>query len=234
MKPTKPTCKICGLEKEVTFKGNGIKYPVFSCPNHQETDRNEWELWWTKYHDRYKDKEFWEKPKDRPSCIVGYFCNEFQKFYGYTYVLDYSNPIPYKNKEFVAARKIMLMFADQYMLIPNYIKWVFEKRVKDRKRSVTSFGFFSTPEIINSYFAARAKSSVLKRSTPLPKDFLAWCECNYPLIFERQELTTWNDLNGLVTHIKSYGEENIEGYIVREAVNRKMLPEGPEYKRLEE
>lgn len=219
----KPICKTCGKIKEVTFKGNGIQYPVFSCPEHQDLDKNEWEIWWEKYHDRYKDKECWKSLKDRPSCIVGYFCNEFYKFYGYSYVLDYNNPIPYKNKEFTMARKLMTMFGENYMWIPNYIRWVFDKRVKDRKKAITSFGFFALPDLVNSYFAARASQSVLRRSTPLPKEFLEWCGSTHPQIFERQELGTWNDLNGLVTHVKIYGEEGLEWQIVKEAIGRKLL-----------
>jgi hypothetical protein len=228
----KPLCKICGKEKEITFKGESIQYPVYSCPEHSDEDKNEWEIWWTKYHDRYKDKEYWQSLKDRPSCIVGYFCNEFYKCYGYSYKLDYNSPIPYKNREFLVARKLMAMFGEEYMLIPEYIRWVFEKRVKLRKKAVTSFGFFITQDFVNSYFAARAKRNVLKRSSPLPKEFLEWCASEYPDIFERQELATWNDLNGLVNYVKCYGQNNIEYYVVQEAINKGMLS-GLEHKSLE-
>lgn len=228
----KVLCKECGKEKELTFQGNGIQYPVFSCPEHG-TEKNEWEIWWQKYHDRYKDKEYWQRPIDRPSCVVGYFCNEFQKFYGYTYTLDYNNTSPYKSKDFVIARRLLTMFGEDFMLIPGYIKWVFAKRIKTVKKTITSFGFFATSDFVNAYKAARARNLILKRSTPLPNDFLDWCKENCPIIFEKQELSTWNDLNGLVTHIKCYGVDNPEGVVINKAIELGLLQPG-QYKKLED
>ena len=229
----RPRCEFCNKEKTVEYQGNGIQYPIYSCPEHGPDERNEWELWWIKYHDRFKSKEYWKSSKDRPSCVVGYFCNEYQKFYGFTYVLDYGSPIPYTNKEFKAARKILTMFGDDFMMVPDYIKWVFAKRVKNTKKTITSFGFFATPDFANSYKAARARSVVLKRSTGLPTDFLEWCRSNHSDIFDKQELNTWNDLNGLVTHVKCYGTDNTEGLVVQEAISRGLLS-GMEHKKLED
>jgi hypothetical protein len=219
----KPTCNICGKTKEVTFKGNGIQYPVYSCPDHGDDEKNEWEIWWEKYHDRYKEQEYWNKPADRPSCIVGYFCNEFHKFYGFSFSLDYSNPIPYKNKEFLTARKLLTMFGNDYMLIPEYIRWVFAKRVKNKKKTITSFGFFATPDFVNAYRAAKERSKQIVRATVLPEEFLLWCKENCPNIFNKQELKTWNDLNGLVVHVKCYGDNNIEGIVVNKAIELGLL-----------
>jgi hypothetical protein len=222
-KKPNPKCNLCGKEKEISFGGNGIQYPIFSCPDHGPDQKNEWEIWWTKYHDLYKDKNAWNNRADLPSCIIGYFCNEYQKFYGSSYVLDYSNPVPYKNKEFVIARRLLTMFGEDHMLIPEFIRWVFAKRVKTMKKAVTSFGFFSTPDFINSYKLARVNSLVLKRSSDLPEEFLDWCKRNCATIFDKQELKTWNDLNGLVIHVKNYGSANTEGAVVFKAIDLGLL-----------
>jgi hypothetical protein len=90
-----------------------------------------------------------------------------------------------------------------------------------------------TGRFVNEYFQAKERSVVLKRSSVLPKDFLNWCRESCSKIFEKQELETWNDLNGLVTHISSYGSDNIEGFVVKEAVRRGMLESETTYKKLE-
>ena len=85
-----------------------------------------------------------------------------------------------------------------------------------------------------SFQASTRKEQSHSKAHAIAKKLIQWCEDNYPTIFELQEIETWNDLNGLVTHVKSYGLECIEGKVVSEAVRRRMLPEGPEYRRLED
>lgn len=213
-------CKICGEEKEVSFEGNGVQYPVFSCPKHGPDERNEWELWWNKYSDRGLKKEFWHNKKDRPSCVVSYFCHQYEGFYGFPYVMDYSNPIPYKNKDFTMARRIITMFGDNYLYIPNYIKWVFLKKVKSRKYLLNSLGFFASAKFVNEYMSARARYKKPKRSSSIPKDFLEWCKKNYPRVVEYHELESYNDLNMLSVA----QNEKDEKMVIAEARKRGILP----------
>jgi len=232
MKNSKPSCVICGKQKEVTYEGNGIQYPVFSCPDHGLDTRNEWELWWEKYSTLGLKKECWHNKKDRPSCVVSYFCNKFQEFFGFPFVMDYSNPLPYKNKEFTMARRIIVMFGDDYILIPNYIRWVFNKRVKTQKYPVNSLGFFASSKFVNEYRAARARSAKPTRSTNIPEDFLQWCKEHYPVVVEYHELESYNDLNMLV----ALSDSNVDGAevaVVNEARKRGLLPESG-YAQLEE
>lgn len=228
----KPKCDACGKQKEVSYEGNGIQYPVFSCPDHGPDARNEWELWWEKYSDRGMKKEYWQNKKDQPSCVVSYFCHMYNEFFGFPYIMDYSNPIPYKNKEFTMARRILAMFGEDYLHIPNYIKWVFKKRVKSTKYPVSSLGFLASSKFVNEYRAARARGAVLKRSTKIPKDFLQWCKENYPKVVEYHELESFNDLNILIALVETFSE-SAEAAVIDEARKRKILPESG-YAQLEE
>ena len=224
----------CGLEKEVIYEGDGIvEYPVFSCPDHGPNKRNEWSLWWNLYKDRWREDRFWDNSADKLSCLVGYFCHYFKKFYEHPYIFTFANPNPYKDKDFVMARRILNMFQGNAREAKIYIRWVFAKRIRTPKYAVHSLGFFASQRFVNDYLYAKSRSNVLRRTTPLPKDFLSWCKDNYPEVFENQELETWNDLNGLISYIKSYGEDCIENYVVEEAVKRKMLLDKYSYKKLE-
>jgi hypothetical protein len=230
----KQLCKICKKEKEVLFEGDGVQYPVFFCADHGPDKVNVWKDWWDKYHDRWcQNNDFWDQPKEKPSCLMSYFCHKFKLHYGFPYTLDYSNPIPYKNKDFTMVRRILAMFDGNARRAKNYIDWVFAKRIKGTNYTINSLGFFASSKLANEYNAARLKSQTLRRSTHLPWSFLQWCSENCPEIFDKQELATWNDLNGLITHISSYGEDNIEGYVVAEAVKRNMLKDKYSYKKLE-
>jgi hypothetical protein len=225
-KNSKPKCKECGKEKEISFEGDGIQYPVFSCPEHGPDERNEWALWWEKYSKRGLKREFWLNKKDRPSCVVSYFCHKYQEFFGFPYTMDYSNPIPYKNKEFTMARRIITMFGDDFLQIPNYILWVFKKRVRSKKYPLSSLGFFASNKFVNEYRMARANNQKPKRSTKLPAEFLDWCRKNYPNVVEYNELESYNDLNMLVVLGEAGGSD--EKMVVQEARNIGILPKtGP-------
>ena len=158
-----PICKLCEKEKEITFHGEYMQYPIFSCPIHGPDERNEWEIWLDKYKDSWKDECEWEKSNSKISCIVGFFCNYFKEHYGHPYIFNYANPIPYKDKDFIMARRILTMFNQDAKEVRVYIKWVFEKRIKKTNYRVTSIGFFASSNLVNEYFQAKAKSKILKR-----------------------------------------------------------------------
>jgi hypothetical protein len=135
------------------------------------------------------------------------------------------------------ARRLLAMFEGNAWEVAQYIKWGFPNVVKNPQYCVTGLGFFTKADIAIRFKNIRAQSRVIRRRTPLPKDFLEWCQANHPDIFERQELHTWNDLNGIVTHVKSYGLENVEGFIVEEAIRRRLLisgEDGVQYRKLED
>lgn len=235
-KKEKPKCKICGLETEIVFDGNGVQYPIFSCPKCGRGE-NEWEKWWNLYSTRWKENDCWNNNKDKPSCLIGYFCSKFNEFYGHPYTFNISSPIPYKGKEFTMARRIIAMFDGDAKEAAMYIKWVFAKKVISRKKAVTSLGFFTVSDFINEYKYAKAQSLVLRRQTPLPKDYLEWCSKECPALFEKHDFKTWNDLNGLVSFVRAYKNADLENRVVMEAVNRKMLAllgDEPDFKKLED
>lgn len=226
----------CEKEMDIVFEGDVIQYPIFLCSVCGEK-RDEWSKWWQIYSLRWKEKNYWENTIDKPSCLIGYFCNKFKEFYGFSYAIDISNPIPYKGKEFVMARRILNMLGGNSSDIRIYIKWVFANKIKTSKKSVTSLGFFANAQFVNEFNFAKARSSVMKRYTMLPDDYIIWCKNNFPDFFEKQDFKTWNDLNLLVQYEKTYKLKNIEYKILMEAVNRSMLPfknNEPDFRQLED
>ncbi len=225
----------CGNEKEIEWAGDGtLLYPVFFCSNCGYNKRNEWKLWWDAYSEKWKDDSSWNNFADMISCIVGYFCHMYNEFYNEPYTFSFANPNPYKDKDFIMARRLLAMFNGNAKEIKTYIRWIFSKKIKTQKYAVKSFGFFASQEFVNEFKIAKSRSKVIRRTTPLPNEFILWCKDNCNEIFNLQELKTWNDLNGLVTHVKAYGMDNIEGKVVKEAVNIGLLPHGPEYRKMEE
>lgn len=226
-------CK-CGSDKEVIFAGEGVQFPTFSCPQCGPDKRNEWEIWWDGYKDTWRDDDKWNRPADALVCVVGFFCYYYKEFYGEPFVFSYHSAKPYTDKDFIQARRILAMFDGNAKEVKTYIRWVFAKKIKSPKYEIKGLGFFSLQNFANEYRRAKAKAHVIKRFTKLPNDFLVWCKDNAREVFDNQELETWNDLNGIVSVVKSYGENGVEWFVAQEAIRRGMLPTGPEFRILEE
>jgi len=218
----------------VSYAGDGVEYPVFFCPSCGPDKRNEWELWWSEYRLLWQDNSKWEEPKHRLPCLLGFFCAKYADLYGNPFRFTYASPNPYTSKDFIMGRRLLAMFDGDAKAARTYLKWVFAFKIRNTNYVVSSLGFFVSQKFVAEYMHAKARSRVLRRSSPLPTDFVEWCLANEPEIFDRQELETWNDLNGLVTHVKHYGKDDTESRVVTEAVRRGMLPRGPDYVRLED
>lgn len=213
------------------FEGEEFQYPVFSCPECGPCE-NLWKKWWDQYSGLWRDKANWREKKHALSCLVGFFCEEYRKFYGHPFTFSMATPQPFKSKDFTMARRILAMLGSDMPRAANYIRWVFQFKVRRRNYPVRSIGFFASSDFVNEYNIMRTQAAVLRRSTPLPADFLAWCREHEPAVFELEELAVWNDLNGLVTHVNLYGSGGPEERVVAEAVRRGMLPEGPQHRKL--
>jgi hypothetical protein len=227
------TCA-CGREKELSFAGDGVEFPVFSCIECGPDKRNEWALWWSDYRFLWQDNSKWDEPKHKLPCLMGYFCAKYAELYGRSFRFDYATTKPYISKDFIMARRLLAMFDGDAKAARTYVKWVFTFKIRDTNCAIRSVGFFVSQKFLAEYMQAKARSKVLRRSTPLPIEFIEWCLANEPDVFEHQELDTWNDLNFVVTYVKQNVNDTTEKRVVMEAVRRGMLPPGPSYAKLED
>ena len=165
---------------------------------------------------------------------MGFFCAKYAELYGHPFHFEYATPNPYKSKDFIMGRRLLAMFDSDAKAARTYVKWVFTFKIRNADCAINSMGFFVSQKFVAEYMQARARARVLRRSTPLPTEFIQWCLENEPEVFERQELETWNDLNFLVTYVRQNGNDSIEGRVTVEAVRKGMLPPGPSHVNLED
>ncbi len=191
-------------------------------------------MWWSSYRFLWQDNEKWEEPKHRISCLMGFFCAKYMEMYGTPFRFKYDTTKPYTSKDFIMGNRLLTMFDGDAKAARTYVKWVFAFKIRRPEYVIGGFSFFVSQKFVAEYMLARTRSKVLRRSTPLPTAFIEWCLANEPDVFELHELENWNQLNGLVTYVKHWGMENTQGRVVMEAMRRGMLPQGPEYARLED
>ena len=232
----KQVCHKCDSLLDVVFEGEGVQYPVFTCPE-CGPQKNVWADWWSRYSKLHLNPTAWNgggDKRDLLSCFVGRFCAMYQRFYNSPFTFSYTSPVPFKEKTFVMARRILAMFDGDAVAARKYLEWVFLHKIRTPKYTVRTLGFFASADFANEYRGYLAHLALLRRSTLLPPAFLAWCWENEPEIFDKTEFTVWNNLNGLVAHVKARGTDGPEKRVVEEAVKRGMLPPGPEYRKLAE
>ncbi len=132
------------------------------------------------------------------------------------------------------ARRLLAMFDGNAKLIKNYIKWVFHFKVKNTNYQVTSLGFFVSEKFLQEYNHAKARASVLRRSTLLPKNYISWCQENAKEIFEIRDFSTWNDLNGCISYLNNRGKNETIKKVLIKAVEFNMIKDINEYRKLED
>jgi hypothetical protein len=217
----------------VSYAGDGVEYPVFACPQCGPDRRNEWALWWSDYSVLWQDNSKWEDAKHKLPCLVGYFCAKYAEMYSHPFHFDYATPNPYRSKDFMNGRRLLAMFGGDAKAARTYVKWVFAVKVRSPDYAISSMGFLVSQKFVAEYLQARTRSKVLRRSSPLPTEFLAWCCEHEQEVLDRQVLETWNDLNFMVAYVKR-APLGAESRVVAEAVRRGMLPPGPGYASLED
>ena len=61
-------------------------------------------------------------------------------------------------------------------ILKDYIDWVFKTKVIERKKRITSLGYFTNVEIVNDYkFKFLFKKQVILRTERLPQNLVALC-----------------------------------------------------------
>ncbi len=213
--PKNLLCDVCNEEMDIEYYDDGnVTYPVFSCKEHGI--KNLWKEWWEKYSNFWKFDEKWDTKKDLPTCIVSYFIYKYEEKFGFSFKMDKSNPNIFCGKEYRNAKKIISNFGEDFKSIRNYLKWCFFKL---KKNNLTSLGYFGNTNLINDYLISKNKHKRIIRSTKLPEDFSDWIKNNYSDILNKYELSTYNDLNCMVT----IHHEDVQN-IINEARNRELLP----------
>jgi len=202
--------------------------PVFVCDTCG--DRNEtWKIFYSQYLGLFSTKSNWDNPKDKISCILGFFCYKYKEQYSTNYVFVPKNPNPYSSKECRDANALLAAFEGNAHEVRRYIHWLFSKVIK-RSTKIVSFGYLTTPALIRRYKLIVREKNSTTRFTFLPQKYLDWCKENVGGIFGSYALKTMNDLGSLLQLVKSYPEvysdDTMEKIAIEGAVKAGLVKNG--------
>lgn len=110
--------------------------------------------------------------------VIGYLCKKYHEYYGFKYSFKFNNPAPSKSYEVYQINKLANMLSSDPKILKNYLDWVFENKVVERKKHITSLGYFTHVDIVNEYkfkYLLNRKAAVVGRTDQLPDSIKELC-----------------------------------------------------------
>lgn len=83
--------------------------------------------------------------------LLAYLCKKYETHYGLKYSFKFNNPAPSKSYEVYQIKKLANMLSSDPQILKDYLDWVFEKKIIEKKKRITSLGYFTHIDIVNDF-----------------------------------------------------------------------------------
>ncbi len=111
--------------------------------------------------------------------ILSYFCKKYKEHYNVNYTFKFNSPNPNNCFEVFQIKRIGLQLSAHPKIIRDYIDWVYETKVVQAKRRLTSISFLAHEGVIADYKKilmsgqpdADVVRSTVDRSMALPQKY---------------------------------------------------------------
>lgn len=195
--------------------------PLFICDECGDINRG-WEKFYNEYLYLYKVRENWDIKKHQVSCIIGFFCYFYEKFYGIRYIFVPQSINPYSSKECRDATMLLKTFGDANK-VRKYMYWFFTKFI-NKSIEISSLGYLNSPGIIRKYNLYSKRTRRISRSSKIPTTLMEWCKINTPEICDMYSFSTINDLGAILLSMDmDSGNDSPEGRLIARAREMKLI-----------
>lgn len=212
--------KKCGAKYEVYYTEDQIPYLECEGCGHKI---NDWIKWQNEYRDFWKNEERWASKKDHLATLLSYFAHLYEQYYGTAFTFSLNEKGLFRGTEMHHVRRMYAMFDAKVEYARAYMDWLFETKVKQRKRKITSLGFLATPTVITEFKLCLQKKLSICRDTPLPAGMLTWIQSHVPELPNHVALSDHGDLHLLLSH---YKRGHLSGVPAVDAFVRKLKVSG--------
>lgn len=107
--------------------------------------------------------------------ILSYFCKKYEEQYGVKYSFKFNSPSPLKCFEVFQVKRLAMLLSSNPSILKDYIDWIYQNRVVQAKRKLTSISFMTNEVVVSDYknkvLLAGKRNLNVDRSTPLPAEF---------------------------------------------------------------
>lgn len=212
----------CGGELVKTFTEANIPYLECDKCHHKIMD---WVKWDEKYKDLWKDDAAWDRANDAVVVLLGYFCSLYEKNYSVPYQMSLNPNGLFRGPEATFIRRLLGAFSANTRQVRQYMDWVFQHKVVEKKKKITSLSFLTVPNTIQLFRFQQEKARQITRSTKLPTPMLNWLSTNAPTVLQKAQLDDFGDLAMLLEHYKSGGMKDDEDMVkfVQQLYHKKII-----------
>lgn len=111
----------------------------------------------------------------KPVHILAYFDKKYFETYGTKYKYKFNSPSPLKCFEVFQIKKLAMLLSANPTILKGYIDWIYQTKVVQAKRKLTSISFMTHDGIVNDYkmnvLLSGKKNLNVDRSTLLPEKY---------------------------------------------------------------
>jgi len=108
--------------------------------------------------------------------LLAYLCKKYEAHYGLKYSFTFNNPAPSKSFEVYQIKKLSNMLSSNPQILKDYIDWVFDKKIIEKKKRITSLGYFTHIDVVNEFkFKFLFNKKQITRTDQLPSNIASIC-----------------------------------------------------------
>lgn len=149
------------MKKEENISGELTDYP---------------NLQYKKFFDKFSEIDTVEVTNWKPVHLIAHFCKKYKEAYNTDYKFKFNSPAPSKCFEVFQMKKLAMQLSSQPTVLKEYIDWMYQTRVVQAKRKLTSISFLTVEDIVNDYkinilLAGKRSSFNIDRATNLPDNY---------------------------------------------------------------
>lgn len=127
-----------------------------------------------KFFSKFSEIETLPVTSWKTNHILAYFCKKYKSTYSTDYQFKFNSPSPSKCFEVFQVKKLASMLSSDPVILKQYIDWVYEYKVGQAKRKLTSISFMTHEGVVNyfkvNFLLANKKITTINRSSTLPDD----------------------------------------------------------------
>ena len=130
--------------------------------------KNAPDIFWQKFFAKFSDIDILPTKEWKDVHIIAYFCKKYKTQYNIDYTFKF-NASPSKCYENYNLKKVVSMLSSDPEILKQYIDWVFEEKVIQRKKRITVIGFLASVDMIAEFkFKYLTNNFAMDRAYPLP------------------------------------------------------------------
>jgi hypothetical protein len=124
------------------------------------------------FFEKFAEIETMDVKDWKPVHILAYFCKKYQAQYTTKYQFKFNSPSPAKCFEVFQVKRLAMLLSSNPNILKEYIDWIYETKVVQAKRRLTSISFMTHEGVVQDYkmnILLKGKKNLnVDRSTPLP------------------------------------------------------------------